>query len=1116
MADDITLTIRVRDATRNAISRVERDLARLQTRLRRSSRDSNAFDRLGDRLRTLQSRLHTSSAFVGRFRGALNQAAARGITPLARAADAMGNRTRRVFGQMTHAVGNFRNTFSRFHQMWGRAGDGVRNFGNRIAHTSRLMKIFLLILALIGPAAQALGAILITVLAASFLALGAFALRGDAQVRTAFKSMKSTIGSTVREAAQPLKGSLIAGMEQLGKAAQGLGPLLKQAFTNTGPLVKDLVGGITNLAAGALPGMTAALGAAEPAMKGFKNAMGDVGEGLGDMFKKMTVGNEKGLEQAWERMGVELQNLLTNIGEFIAEMSKSGSASLLFIGVFRSFSGVLHLVEAAFKAIDAVAGPFFQKISGWVTGMSGLQGVSKNVASSFDYMGRSSKSLKKELADTQAQIKKIEKVTSGISSPSLKKEAQRGSGLPGLEEKEAALKAAIANASGQATAANKKEAASVGDLINKIRELNELNRGSLDARAALEQSIDDAAKGYTKYAHALKYTNGQLDLDKKSSRDAYEMLSKIAGATNDATKKAQDAKAPWKQVIAEWKRGRSSIIKFGEGMKMTHADAVKLADSIVKMPDKKLHIKASIADLKQKIKEAKANLRKVPDSRKAKVRGDISDLRAKLAQARFDLARINGQTATVRIMTEYFTAKSPSQLAAAHGRAAGGLAPGYAGGGHALQTHPNGGLISGPGTGTSDSIMEMSPNGGMYRTSDREYIVQGSAVRKYGVGMLDMLNAGRLKLAGYKKGGLAKGEKSARSEARGELSVSHFGHMAGYKNDEFKNQLGLPDALAGLVSSLNHWRSMIKRATHGGVEKSLLKQLDKAGKSLIKYEKSLTKVEKSLDKAKTKLDDLKSAASSLKESVTSGVMSATNITRNSGEDKNLTVANLMATMTEGRDKATAFSGALKSLKKKGVSKEIIKQIAEAGIDGGGMETAGTLLTASASEIKSMNSLQGQITKASKSAGKTAADAMYAAGIKAAEGLVKGLEKKQKSIEKAMMKIAKSMEKAIKHALGIHSPSKVMERVGHYTAEGFVTGVQKNSKIDSAWESMLTTRSTAGGSAGSSAGYGGGGSPEIIQISIGGKVLDEIILDSNRRTVRTRGGNVQAVYGRRNG
>lgn len=65
----------------------------------------------------------------------------------------------------------------------------------------------------------------------------------------------------------------------------------------------------------------------------------------------------------------------------------------------------------------------------------------------------------------------------------------------------------------------------------------------------------------------------------------------------------------------------------------------------------------------------------------------------------------------------------------------GGLIRRYADGGAVLQMYPFGGPISGPGTGTSDSIPALVSNG--------EYIVKADAVRKYGVAMLDRVNAKR-------------------------------------------------------------------------------------------------------------------------------------------------------------------------------------------------------------------------------------------------------------------------------------------------------------------------------------------------------------------------------------
>lgn len=64
--------------------------------------------------------------------------------------------------------------------------------------------------------------------------------------------------------------------------------------------------------------------------------------------------------------------------------------------------------------------------------------------------------------------------------------------------------------------------------------------------------------------------------------------------------------------------------------------------------------------------------------------------------------------------------------------------------------HADGGLIQGPGTGTSDSIPARLSNG--------EYVVKASAVQKVGVGHLDAVNSG--KVAGFAGGGLVNSSKS--------------------------------------------------------------------------------------------------------------------------------------------------------------------------------------------------------------------------------------------------------------------------------------------------------------------------------------------------------------------
>jgi hypothetical protein len=463
------------------------------------------------------------------------------------------------------------------------------------------------------------------------------------------------------------------------------------------------------------------------------------------------------------------------------------------------------------------------------------------------------------------------------------------------------------------------------------------------------------------------------------------------------------------------------------------------------------------------------------------------------------LNQINGTVARTTVVTSYQQVRN-------QGYSGNSATGGHAHGGRIRRFADGGGAVSGPGSESSDSIPAM--------LSDGEYVVRASSVRKYGTSFLDDVNSGNLHRRGFAKGGLTKqqqAEKDARSAMSGQFGISFFGKIAGYKHDPYEVATGKPQSLGELVSALNGLRSQIKAAFHGKQESSLLHQLTNAGKALIKYEKKLSDVNKKLDAAKTKLDDLKSAAASLKESVTSGVMSATDVTRVASNDNNVTMTDVMATMRESLDKSSAFASALKSLQSRGVSKDIINQIAQAGISGGGLETAGAILSASDSEISQMNAMQKQIDANAKSAGKTASDSMYAAGIKAAEGLVKGLTAKKKDIEDAMMKIAKSMEKAIKKALGIKSPSRVMMKVGHHTAEGFALGMTKNRKVPHAWESMLNVPS---GGAPVGAARGGGDGVYSFPIYVGGKFLDEVILDTNRRLVRTRGGDVQKVFGRK--
>jgi hypothetical protein len=461
-------------------------------------------------------------------------------------------------------------------------------------------------------------------------------------------------------------------------------------------------------------------------------------------------------------------------------------------------------------------------------------------------------------------------------------------------------------------------------------------------------------------------------------------------------------------------------------MGLTKDQAKALADQILKIPNKTAKFKMDTEDAKRGLEAFNAAVKRSPGSHKVTLTAlskgaegilESFGLKVKrlpngkvvvtakngqalsgIANVASALRRLDGQTATTytyhKVSTTYVSSVVKGKGSLHDALAGGGRVRGYADGGN-LQHFPNGGYVQGPGTPTSDSILATFGSGAAAAVSDTEYVVKSAAVRKYGVKMLDALNSGQLPVMRLAKGGVTKAEAEARREARGDLTISHFGQAAGYSRSAFGSALGRPDSVSSLVSALNQWRGVILKATHGGQEKSLLRALDSSGKKLLSWEKQLGKVEASLSKAKDKLDSLKSSASQLASSVKSGVLSSASITKGAAGGGPVTVASIMGGLQDSRDKATAFSSALAQLKKKGLRSDLIQQIGEAGIEGGGLETAGALLGASSSEISTANEFQSadqqrrhiggeghggcRVRRADQSSGRPGEEARRAAG-----------------------------------------------------------------------------------------------------------------------------------------
>lgn len=702
-------------------------------------------------------------------------------------------------------------------------------------------------------------------------------------------------------------------------------------------------------------------------------------------------------------------------------------------------------------------------------------------------------------------------------------------GLKGDQEATAQSMGLFGQKAVSTQAALEGEAQAADGLAKSIAALNAVHRGAFDAETGFYQAIADASK-------AVKENGKTLSLNTDAGRKNRDVLSQLAAKTEDLVDKKIKEGASWDKVDKIYSQGRKSLISAAEAMGDTKKQAQALADEILKAPNaKKLQLSVDDKGAVRDLDAFNAAVKKQPKSRvvtlstlskgaeqiletfgykvthlkngSVKITAAAGQALSAIRNVQSAVAGLHSKTIGIGIYkTEYLNTvhRGPS-VPGVTPFARGGHVRGYAGGGD-VQAYPDGGYVQGPGSGTSDDIITLLGSGNVVRSSNTEFIVNAQETAKHRR-LLELINSGQLPK--FARGGKVKlsqaqqAELEARNQLRGEFGISYFGRLAGYKRTPFEHGLAAPSDLGGLVDALNKAAHEIKAATHGRTEHHLLKELDSAGKALIRHEQALNKVNKSLDSAKTKLDNLKSSASQLSDSVKSGILSSANITQGAS-GQTVSVASIMGGLTKSRDQATAFAGALKGLQSKGLSKDLIQQIAEAGINGGGLETAGALLGASGSEIASLNSLQGQIGKAAGAAGKTTADAVYGAAIKAQTAAVNKLRHSQESLQKSMDKLAKSMERLVERAVGKKAAGGIVGAAASGGVRGGLTWVGEHEPellelpVGSRVHSGPDSRRMAAAAA-------GGGQPIVIHVSIAGREFGELWVDAGRREVRARGG-----------
>ena len=896
-----------------------------------------------------------------------------------------------------------------------------------------------------------------------------------------------------------MAGAAVAAVTSSRAAANLTGFVRSAQFGGVGPAIAGVTQRMSTLqkVGGSLGVLGAvALGINELAKKA-RGAPPDVDK-LTDSLKELSASGK------WSG---ELKNTFGDMDGFVDKLGK-----------LRSESDGMEKAKPflAFTGLGAFADTAVTKIDDLVRGTESL-GATKDDFKSFDeaFASMAKAGYGDQAADQFEAFKKAA-LDSGMSLKEFKSafpEYQSAvAGLKAEQELTAQSMGIFGQASLDTSAKLEAQQKSADGLRASILALNDVNRSAYDAQIGFEEGLDNLTASFKEHG-------ATLNLDTEAGRANATAMSAAAAAQDEMIATGLAAGESLGSMVGKSDELRESMMRLAtDAFDGNKAKATEYVNTLLGVPSEVktlikaekdeaisgLHAVQSAIEATPGAKSIKVDAlngaaiaaleavglktKRLPDGRTLVTTSNGQSLGA-IGAVSSALSRLNGRTASTYVTT-YYSYKGKNIAGLSAGRMA------------------TGGVVRGPGTDTSDDVPIMASND--------EFVVNAKSSRAHRR-LLEAINEDRLPR--FAKGGsVTKSERDARKELSGFTSLSYFGRNAGFKNNEFIKGTTQADSVSALVSTMNQMSSLIKRSSHGKTEQRALRAIgaDGSGNPLFRYQRNLESVNKSLEKAKDKLDKLKDSAASLSSSVKSGIISGANITKGASGDGQVTINTLLSQMTGSAANSKQFSGMLASLKKKGLSGDLISQIGEAGIEGGGMETAAAILGGGKNEIKKLNDLQKQIVSAAGAAGKVTADAMYGAGIKATEGLVKGLQKDQDKIEAQMMKIAKSMEKAIKKALGIKSPSKVMEPVGEFAMQGVEVGWEKrltkgNTMLSGktpAWASMLNTPQGGVGAVRRTAvpsGAAGGDRPIVLNVSLAEREFGQIWVDVGRKQVSTRGG-----------
>jgi phage-related protein len=188
-------------------------------------------------------------------------------------------------------------------------------------------------------------------------------------------------------------------------------------------------------------------------------------------------------------------------------------------------------------------------------------------------------------------------------------------------------------------------------------------------------------------------------------------------------------------------------------------------------------------------------------------------------------------------------------------------------------------------------------------------------------------------------------------------------------------------------------------------------------------------------------------------------------------------------------KLRAYAADVKQLRRLGLNKATLRQILDAGMEGGA-DDASALAKGGKAAIGEVNKIQQKLGQTAGGLASGVGNQFYRSGVAAAKGLVRGLQSSRKHLLKVARGLAKGLRDAIRKELKIKSPSRALHSDGRNAGLGFLGGLASTRNgIDKAM-TRLARPSGGESSFSGTAGSGRGQRPTVIHNHVhAGVVVD---------------------------